>query len=829
MSTDKSKRKPNRKIPAMASMRLNLEKAHEVRDATLRNDPTVEIPPSLRINRNELSEIENWLFISGENTASDPEILEKSDINYVLNAAVSVAKTGFPQKFKYMAFDMIDTTEQELSSFIFHAIDFLTTLREENENNKCLVHCHAGVSRSVSLVLSYLMYTQKLTFEEALNKVKEKRSMACPNISFELQLKNFQILLQTHKPLHVVYSKLRRHVNSSLVPLYVAQPLTVHNENNDNELIKTNQMLNPGEIVEYDIESIFDSRGCFVIFTMEGNVYIWVGSLSRSDEFNECVKYCNQLKRIVGTPCHKIVNENEETEEFLKEAHLRKSSNSKLHIHKRYNSEYPVIKNELIMMRYPDWKIMNIKEIENEVEIPIITIKPVEYKPDSDLIAALMTFQDNQKQKKGLNSLSHSRSTLSSSSGIQLRNGLGDLKTEMLEESPQMITRQRNRNTSDNSNELKEIEHYEEPQVMRRRERQQPNESNQIEIEKQLQQNQLQLEKEEYNEPPPVRRRERRQENEVCGNECDTKKEIEMNMKLIDTNEPIDVNDIKKESTQTPPTRKRNQSIEIERHEYKEQQSIRRKQLQEQNAYRRTPDDRMSYEMRMNLMPLKTDRKRTPMITREMNNERDVFDELRLSPINNEKETTFKPVEMKRNRPTNLNLNSLNKNETIRQSEKLNEIEKDTTKQVNEIKMENKTMIENNEIKEKKEIKDNNDNEIQQIQIKPLKQRTHPLFNSVQTEKQIIKQTQEAQYQIIVFIPHNFPRFSIMPEKRMRQNFELRSERTDAIQITEKTEIIKQFFTYFNIDENSVNISAYYSGVPFGTFARQNIFADALQ
>ena len=75
MNNDKTKRKPARKIPAMVSMRLDLQKAHEVRDATLRNDPAVEIPPSLRINRNELSEIENWLFISGENTASDPEIL----------------------------------------------------------------------------------------------------------------------------------------------------------------------------------------------------------------------------------------------------------------------------------------------------------------------------------------------------------------------------------------------------------------------------------------------------------------------------------------------------------------------------------------------------------------------------------------------------------------------------------------------------------------------------------------------------------------------------------------------------------------------------------
>ena len=64
-----------RKRPGL-SLHINLQKAIENRDRILANDPDFGLPPCLRVNRSEVSEIFPWLFISGETTASDPEILE---------------------------------------------------------------------------------------------------------------------------------------------------------------------------------------------------------------------------------------------------------------------------------------------------------------------------------------------------------------------------------------------------------------------------------------------------------------------------------------------------------------------------------------------------------------------------------------------------------------------------------------------------------------------------------------------------------------------------------------------------------------------------------
>ncbi|MGL5100977.1 MAG: dual specificity protein phosphatase family protein [Plesiomonas sp.] len=57
-----------------------------------------------------------------------------------------------------------------------------------------LVHCWAGMSRSATIVLSYLMLKQNMTLKEAINTVKEKRGIL-PNRGFLRQLLDLQTQL----------------------------------------------------------------------------------------------------------------------------------------------------------------------------------------------------------------------------------------------------------------------------------------------------------------------------------------------------------------------------------------------------------------------------------------------------------------------------------------------------------------------------------------------------------------------------------------------------------------------------------------------------------
>jgi len=47
-----------------------------------------------------------------------------------------------------------------------------------------LVHCYAGVSRSATIVIAYLMQEMAMTFNDAFQHVKRQRWFICPNDGF---------------------------------------------------------------------------------------------------------------------------------------------------------------------------------------------------------------------------------------------------------------------------------------------------------------------------------------------------------------------------------------------------------------------------------------------------------------------------------------------------------------------------------------------------------------------------------------------------------------------------------------------------------------------
>ena len=73
----------------------------------------------------------------------------------------------------------------------------ITSISDENDSPEriCLVHCLKGMSRSVSVIIAYLLSRHShrfKSFEEALQHVRNERPIACPNVGFALALRQFQ-------------------------------------------------------------------------------------------------------------------------------------------------------------------------------------------------------------------------------------------------------------------------------------------------------------------------------------------------------------------------------------------------------------------------------------------------------------------------------------------------------------------------------------------------------------------------------------------------------------------------------------------------------------
>ena len=58
-----------------------------------------------------------------------------------------------------------------------------------------LIHCFAGISRSVTITIAYIMHSMSYTLNQAFDFVRRKRANISPNFNFMGQLQDFEHLL----------------------------------------------------------------------------------------------------------------------------------------------------------------------------------------------------------------------------------------------------------------------------------------------------------------------------------------------------------------------------------------------------------------------------------------------------------------------------------------------------------------------------------------------------------------------------------------------------------------------------------------------------------
>ncbi|XP_015450309.1 dual specificity protein phosphatase 22 isoform X4 [Pteropus alecto] len=97
---------------------------------------------------------------------------------------------GMNKGVKYLCIPAADSPSQNLSRHFKESIKFIHECRLSGEG--CLVHCLAGVSRSVTLVIAYIMTVTDFGWEDALHTVRAGRSCANPNLGFQRQLQEFE-------------------------------------------------------------------------------------------------------------------------------------------------------------------------------------------------------------------------------------------------------------------------------------------------------------------------------------------------------------------------------------------------------------------------------------------------------------------------------------------------------------------------------------------------------------------------------------------------------------------------------------------------------------
>lgn len=118
--------------------------------------------------------------------------LQQLGVTHVLTCGRNLRTPQFPPPIQQMVLDVDDNDEQDMNQYFLTAIEFMQSC--VSSGGLCIVHCFAGVSRSATVVVAYLMKSRQLSFTQALEFVQQQRPAANPNPNFRRQLIEFEAM-----------------------------------------------------------------------------------------------------------------------------------------------------------------------------------------------------------------------------------------------------------------------------------------------------------------------------------------------------------------------------------------------------------------------------------------------------------------------------------------------------------------------------------------------------------------------------------------------------------------------------------------------------------
>ncbi|NXA09360.1 DUS4 phosphatase, partial [Sapayoa aenigma] len=140
-------------------------------------------------DQGEPVEILPFLYLGSAYHAARRDMLDALGITALLNVS-SDCPNHFEGHYQYKCIPVEDNHKADISSWFMEAIEYIDSVKECC--GRVLVHCQAGISRSATICLAYLMMKKRVKLEEAFEFVKQRRSIISPNFSFMGQLLQFE-------------------------------------------------------------------------------------------------------------------------------------------------------------------------------------------------------------------------------------------------------------------------------------------------------------------------------------------------------------------------------------------------------------------------------------------------------------------------------------------------------------------------------------------------------------------------------------------------------------------------------------------------------------
>lgn len=132
------------------------------------------------------------IFVSDYATSCDYNVLKSNGITHIITCIIGISER-YPNEFKYLKLDIPDTEDYDIWRHFKDTNEFINNALKD-ENNKVLIHCMYGISRSVTIACAYLVsISSNYDVREIIKMVKIIRPESNPNKGFIKQLEDYYI------------------------------------------------------------------------------------------------------------------------------------------------------------------------------------------------------------------------------------------------------------------------------------------------------------------------------------------------------------------------------------------------------------------------------------------------------------------------------------------------------------------------------------------------------------------------------------------------------------------------------------------------------------
>jgi atypical dual specificity phosphatase len=146
----------------------------------------------------EFSSILPNLYISSMKAASDAKLLDTLKISAIINLVPAMCPNYLEKytDFTYLTIYEEDRPDTDLCQYFDITFRFI---ERYSKTSGVLVHCAAGISRSSTIIIAYVMKKLGLSFTEGFDYVQRRHPNTDPNIGFIYQLQQYEKQIKEEK------------------------------------------------------------------------------------------------------------------------------------------------------------------------------------------------------------------------------------------------------------------------------------------------------------------------------------------------------------------------------------------------------------------------------------------------------------------------------------------------------------------------------------------------------------------------------------------------------------------------------------------------------